>query len=132
MSDNLLCSDEKCWSSTFQAAQNGHPVCLQRAYQECEWEEATTLAAALSPEKPLEYIFLSYEEGNKWNKDAEDRKLECLKFIYENCGDVATWQDSYLDYYFRFFSGDVQDYIDSVKDNWEAGANKSSRINIKG
>ena len=90
------------------------------------------MAAALSPEKPLEYIFLSYEEGNKWNKDAEDRKLECLKFIYENCGDVATWQDSYLDYYFRFFSGDVQDYIDSVKDNWEVGTNKSSGINIKG
>ena len=66
----------------------------------CEWHPRTTYAAARHGE------------------------LECLMYIYEKCGDVATWENSNLEKDFEDFPKEIRDYIDSVRENWKSGLNR--------
>jgi len=54
--------------------------------------------------------------------------LPCLKYIYENCGDVATWEDAKLEdktgALSENFPKEIRDYIDSVRDDWKRGLNR--------
>ena len=91
------------WDSetTYVAAGNGHVECLKYAHENgCPWHPRTTRAAA------------------------RYGRLECLMYIYEHCGDVATWENANLEEKFDDFSKEIQDYINSVREDWKAGLNR--------
>ena len=104
---NGVCIDETCPRSTNTAAMVGHMECFVSAIADSKWEKTTTWTAA------------TY--GN----------LEILMYIYENCRDVATWEDADLEEDFEDFDEDIQAYINSVREDWKAGLNKPG-CNIKG
>ena len=52
-------------------------------------------------------------------------------YIYENYGDVATWKDAGLEEKFDEFSEEIQDFINSVREDWKSGFNRPG-YNIKG
>ena len=83
------------------AARNGHLECLRYAHENgCGWDPNTTSVAA------------------------RDGRLECLKYIYEHCGDVVTWEYANLEAKFAEFPKHIQDYIDSVREDWKNGLNR--------
>ena len=87
--------------TTWGASENGYLECLRYAHKNgCEWDPNTTWGVAY--------------EG----------QLACLKYIYEHCGDVATWENSNLEYRFEEFPKEIQDYIDSVREDWKHGLNR--------
>ena len=45
-------------------------------------------------------------------------------YIYENCGDVATWENANLEENFETFSKEIRDFIDSVREDWKCGLNR--------
>jgi len=49
--------------------------------------------------------------------------MECLVYIYEHCGDVATWENANLEKHYEHFSKEIQTYIDSVREDWKCGLN---------
>jgi hypothetical protein len=49
-------------------------------------------------------------------------------YIYENCGDVVSWEDANLEDEPGVVSGkfpkEIQGYIDSVREEWKCGLNR--------
>jgi hypothetical protein len=45
-------------------------------------------------------------------------------YIYENCGDIVSWEDANLEKGFKHFSEEIQDYINSVREDWKCGLNR--------
>ena len=110
-STSTSCNDEICRSSTYYAAENGHLECLKYAHNSlrasCEWHPETT--------------YIAVYNGH----------LECLKYVYENCGDVVTWKHANLEKDFEYFSWEIQEFIESVREDWKHGLNLQGK-NIKG
>jgi hypothetical protein len=50
--------------------------------------------------------------------------LESLVYIYEHCGDVATWENANLENEFEKFGLKVRDFIDRVRESWKCGLNR--------
>ena len=126
-----VCNDKTCYQSTYVAAKNGHLECLRYAYETgCPWSPCTTYAAAYNGE--LECLMYAHDSPGascEWHPRttyaaAGNGYLECLKYIYENCGDVATWKNARLKNDFYEFSREIQDYINSVRENWKSGLNR--------
>jgi hypothetical protein len=126
--DNEVCHNKFCMRSTYSAAENGHLECLKFSRKNgCKWHPETTYVAAFNGHlKCLQY---AHENGCEWDPNAtlvaaENGYLECLTYIYEHCGDVATWENIDLEYNLGGFSNKIQDYIDSVREDWKCGLNK--------
>jgi hypothetical protein len=53
--------------------------------------------------------------------------LECLTYIYEKCGNVATWENADLEdetgVVSANFSEEIQDYINGAREDWKRGLN---------
>ena len=54
---------------------------------------------------------------------------ECLRYIYEECGDEVDWKDTNFSTLINFnehvTTKECFEYIESIKDDWKAGLNKS-------
>jgi len=139
-------------NTTWGAAYNGHLECLRYSHDNgCEWHPKTTYIAAVYGH--LECLRYARENGCEWHPEttyaaaknghleclmsiaARGGHLVCLMYIYEHCGHVATWEDANLEdengVVSGIFSKEIQDYINSVKDDWKRGFNKPG-YNIKG
>lgn len=93
--------------TTLRAARYGKLACLQYSHQHnCPWDPSTTYAAALKGQ------------------------LACLSYIYENCGDVATWEISGLDDYDdnAAIPAHIKEYLWTVEYNWKNGSNMSTSV----
>ena len=93
--------------TTAYAASYGHKKYLEICVKyNCPWHPQTTLAAA--------------NNGHK----------KCLEYIFENCKDLVSWEDSGLEENISEFSEEIQQYLMSVKDEWKWYKKRSQ--NIKG
>ena len=125
------CNDKVCCRSTDDAAHNGHLDCLKYAYENGrEWDLNTTYRAAQSGHlECLRYAHDSLGARCEWHPyttwdAAEYGSLECLKYIYKHCGDVATWKTSNLEEELERCPKQIQDFINSVRENWKLGLNR--------
>ena len=129
MDSTIACTDINCWRYTDIAALKGHLGCLKYAHQNgCKWHRETIASAAVWGN--LECLRYVHKNGCKWDSyatwgAARNGHLECLKYVYENCGDVATWETADLEKDFEYFSKEIRDYIDSVREEWKCGLNRS-------
>ena len=114
--------------TTWGAADYANLECLRYAHDNgCEWHPETTWGAASSGN--LECLKYAHVNGCEWHPAtaffaAWNGHLECLMYIYEHCGDVATWENANLEKNFEEFPEEIQAYINSVREDWEAGLNK--------
>ena len=113
--------------TTSAAAAYGHLKCLKYAHEHgCPWHPDTTRYAACYGH--LECLKYAHENGCPWHphttRAAAVNALECLKYIYEHCGDIVTWEDSDLENKFEKFSEECQNFIKSIKEEWKAGLNR--------
>jgi len=50
-------------------------------------------------------------------------------YIYEKCGDVTTWENANLEdepgMIAEEFLNEIRDFIDSVREDWKCGLNRS-------
>jgi hypothetical protein len=119
--------------TTYWAAGNGHLDCLQYAHENgCPWDVEATYAAARHGQ--LHCLQYAHENGCLWDNDtthaaARGGHLNCLQYIYEECGDVVTWEVSNIEHWHMdYISVECIDYIESVREDWKAGLNRSSAI----
>jgi len=121
--------------ATWWAAKSGNIACLEYAHANgCELNKRVLLVAAeYGRVECLKYVLAN---GCEWNNHAPrfaacSRRLKVLVYIYEHCGDVATWENANLEMRFRDFCPEIQDFINNVREDWKAGLNKPGR-DIKG
>ena len=82
--------------TTYYAAQYGHKECLEICVKNnCTWDPVTTLSAAMNGDK------------------------EILEYIFENCKDFVSWEESKLEEHMDEYSKEIQEYVLSVKDEWQ-------------
>ena len=97
------------WSpdTTRAAAENGRRDCLEFCVSRgCPWHPATTYGAAVN--------------GHR----------DCLEYIFENCKDIVTWEDSGLEENVDKYSSEIQNYVRSIKEEWQWYSERDQ--NIKG
>ena len=125
--------------TTYFAARYGYFECLKYAHENgCPWVSTAIYWAACN--EYFECLKYAHENGCGWDSAATwgaayNGHLECLMYIYEKCGDVATWKKAKLKKDFYEFSREIQNFINSVREDWKHGLNrpgmglKSAKIN---
>lgn len=123
--------------NTVAAAKRGHLACLRQMHERGDlWHPQTTGFAALNGNvNILEYAVL---HNCYWDKEtAADSTCApttaCLRYIYENCGHLAPWDErlkaavlwrtSYYDQREGQKTDEMIDFLNAVKDDWKSGAN---------
>lgn len=102
----LGCSRSECviyWALLFENME-----CLQYGHlQRCPWPKNAGLLAA------------------------QNKTMDCLRYIYECCGNDVTWEDSGLDDFEdeESIPESVKAYLRNVAESWKNGDNRT--VNIK-
>ena len=132
-----ICVANNCpWDpkTTYWVAINGHKECLEIcAKYNCPWDPETTYWAACYGHKECLEICAKY--NCPWHPQttlaaANNGHKKCLEYIFENCKDLVSWEDSGLEENISEFSEEIQQYLMSVKDEWKWYKKRSQ--NIKG
>lgn len=100
----------------------------------CPWDAHTSHWAAAKND----LVFLRYCHNNNCPlssrtvlRAARGQNTAAIKYIYEHCGDVVTWEKSNLEGFEsdESINENVKEYLRSVADSWRNGENQSSWIN---
>ena len=128
---NDISNGSQTWheETTYTAAANGHKEILEICVaNNCPWDPQTTRGAAANGHKEI----LEYCVKNNWNCNqvtpwhpettwvaARNGRKECLEYIFENCKDFVSWEDSGLEKHMNDYSKEIQEYLLSVKEEWQ-------------
>ena len=133
--ENAICIKCSCYEKTpckmiRNAIFNGHLGCLKYAHLEqggsLQDLAITYYAARYEYIDCLEYALENDAPFNHFvTRDlALDGNVKCLRYIYEQCGDVHTWKSANLERDFEKFKPEIQEYINSIREDWKHGLNR--------
>ena len=124
------------YETTRDAAEAGDVTELKRMIKKIDnglitWHPETTCAAAYYGYKECLEICVKY--NCPWDPDttyvaASNGHKECLEYIFENCKDLVSWEDSQLEENMKRFAPHVQEYLMSVQDEWKWYSKRSEHI----
>lgn len=99
----------------------------------CPWHPQTTFYAAYVG--CLDALKICFNNHCPWDpmtakQAARKGHILCLKWIYENCGDVATWDINNLEDFEtdELINEETKEYLRSVADSWKNGDNNTTWI----
>lgn len=115
------------------AACRGHVECMEFAHQQkLPWDPIATHEAAFYGN--IDTLKFAKENGYEWHPRttlfaAINGKIDFLKFIYEECGDIVTWEISLLDTFFAWYHEPVVNrYLETVQEDWKSGLNVAANV----
>lgn len=126
---NAIQNDLVTWNpfTTYYLAGNGHSDCLEFVVNNgCPWHPCTMYNAAINGHiKCLKIaINIGIRSGKlSWHSyatchAAEHNRKDIVKYIFEKCKDLVSWEDSRLQERMYRFPQSMQNYIESIRAEW--------------